>query len=484
MILLFLFLISFSSGSYAQNTFLKTYGGTRFETAYDVIPVNDKGFMMAGSTTSFGKGKKDLYLLRTDSSGKEIWSSFFGDTGNDEGYSIESCSNFPLGGFVVLGTSERFNPDTKKDFFLIRFDENNKYLWSRYFGGTLDDEGRKVKRSSEGGFVLFGETKSFENTSRYFYLIKTDSTGIEEWSHVYGTFYDDFAVSMDVCSDRGYILFGHSKLGDGTTELLLIKCNDKGEELWRKYIGGTKSEKAGKVLETKDRGFYLLGTTNSFDSITDDIMLIKTDSIGNILWKKFIDTKGTDVGIDMIQLTDGSLTLLCSSDSVGNYDMEDFYLIHTDSLGNIEWTNRWGSYNEDYPHALANCGDSGVALVGETYGFNQNQGAILLVKHNKGGDTTAFPVKIFQSTSVNDFPLPDDEINFFPTPSGKYLNLTINNKIQEPIKINILDLAGRTLFSQNVVKDKMIDIGFLRRGIYLIRINIKEMVFYRKFLKI
>jgi len=146
----------------------RTYGGSGGDCAYSVQQTADGGYVVAGYTDSFGAGDYDFYLVKTNSQGDTLWTRTYGGALADEAYSIQQTTD---GGYVVAGTSMSFGAGSS-DFWLVRTDANGDSLWSRTFGGTSGDECHSVQQTSDGGYVLAGITSSF-GFGGDFWLVKT-----------------------------------------------------------------------------------------------------------------------------------------------------------------------------------------------------------------------------------------------------------------------------------------------------------------------
>lgn len=151
----------------------RTFGGDKNDIGYSVQQTSDGGFILLGGTESFGAGDYDFWLIKTDAEGKMLWQRTFGGDDWDVGISVEQTSD---GGFILLGYTSSFGAG-KSDFWLIKTDAEGKMLWQRTFGGNDWDWGWSVQQTSDGGFILLGETKSFGAGGSDFWLIKTDAEG-------------------------------------------------------------------------------------------------------------------------------------------------------------------------------------------------------------------------------------------------------------------------------------------------------------------
>jgi hypothetical protein len=169
------------------------------------------------------------------------------------------------------------------DILLIRTDAGGNLKWAKVYGGTNKDLAYSIQQTNDGGFIIAGGTWSFGAGDGDFLLIKTDASGNIQWAKTYGGSREDFASSVQKTSDGGFIVTGRSwSFGAGSGDFLLIKTDASGNVQWAKTYGGAKNDWANSVQQSKDRGFILTGYTESFGVDPYDILLIKTDSNGNI----------------------------------------------------------------------------------------------------------------------------------------------------------------------------------------------------------
>ena len=166
LILLCLPLIGFGQG------WETTFGGASADVGQSVQQTTDGGYIITGLTHSYGNGNgsSDVYLLKTDAYGVEQWSQTFGGTDDDEGKSVQQTTD---GGYIITGYTNSFA--NRDDVYLIKTDVNGVELWSQTFGGTDDDEGKSVQQTTDGGYIITGTTGGWEFSD--IYLIKTDGNG-------------------------------------------------------------------------------------------------------------------------------------------------------------------------------------------------------------------------------------------------------------------------------------------------------------------
>jgi len=152
----------------------KAYGAAQEEIGYSLILTNDNGFGIGGSTTSFGNGGMDAFIIKTNEFGDITWSNAFGTTDSDLIYNMKQTSD---GGYVATGNANRIG-NLRDDLFIFKADASGNLVWSDVMGGTTAarDVGRSVFETNEGAFIVSGFTQSFGGGTEA-YFIKTDLLG-------------------------------------------------------------------------------------------------------------------------------------------------------------------------------------------------------------------------------------------------------------------------------------------------------------------
>jgi hypothetical protein len=321
----------FTQSAHAQVRFAKTYGGSADDYAFSVQQTSDGGYIVAGWTWSFGAGVGDFFLIKTDASGDIIWAKTYGGTNDDFAYSVQQTSD---GGYIVAGTTNSFGAGVG-DFFLIKTDASGDIIWAKTYGGTNTDLAYSVQQTSDGGYIVTGLTRSFGAGWNDVFLIKTDENGDIQWAKTYGGTSSDAAYSVQQTSDGGYIVAGFTySFGAGVGDFFLIKTDASGDIIWAKTYGGTNTDLAYSVQQTSDGGYIVAGFTLSFGAGGRDILLIKTDANGNIIWAKTYGGTNWDEGYSVQQTSDGGyiLAVLTNSFGAGWYDI---LFIKTDASGDI-----------------------------------------------------------------------------------------------------------------------------------------------------
>jgi hypothetical protein len=203
------------------------------------------------------------------------------------------------------------------------------------------------------------------------------------FSKTYGGAYWDVAYSVQQTSDGGYILAGYtSSFSAGYYDILLIKTDASGNIIWAKTYGGTDDDRAYSVQQTSDGGYIVAGGTESFGA-GGDILLIKTDASGNIIWAKTYGGTDVDGASSVQQTSDGGYIVGGGTYSFGA-GSADIFLIKTDVNGNIIWAKTYGGTDYDWATSVRQTYDGGYIVAGVTGSFGSWD--IFLIKTDANGN--------------------------------------------------------------------------------------------------
>jgi hypothetical protein len=262
--------------SNGDTVWTRTYGGSGTETARCVKQTNDGGYVVAGFSNSFGAGHFDFYLVRTDSNGIALWDTTYGGGEWDEAYCIVQTED---GGFVLAGRTASFGAG-QEDFWLVRTDSLGGVAWSRTFGGSFSEICRCVYQTANGGFLLSGYVM-YTTTNRDVFAVKTDSAGYAEWDTTYGGGGNDVSYGGFQTPDGGFAFAGYTdSFGAGEQDFFLLRTDSLGVPQWTRTFGGADNENAFCVRQTPDSGYVLAGYSISFGPGGYDYYLVKTDPDG------------------------------------------------------------------------------------------------------------------------------------------------------------------------------------------------------------
>jgi hypothetical protein len=275
-----------------------------------------------------------------------IWTKTYG-AGSATAYSMVMTSD---GGYALAG-----------DGLLVKTDASGDMLWNKtYLGGLI----YSVVQTSDGGYALGGTAES-SNGDYDFWLIKTDAQGIMLWNKTYGGPDNEAANSPNslvVTSDGGLALAGYTGVFYEHLDFWLVKTDSNGDMLWNKTYGGSTFNSCSDLTETSDGGFALVGSTAYGFVGSSDLLLVKTDFTGTTEWSKTYPGSANS----LIETSDKGFAMAGSVS-------EDFWLAKTDEYGNVEWTQKYGTTEDETAHTLIETSDRGYAIAGVAAGFFDGQ---------------------------------------------------------------------------------------------------------------
>lgn len=356
-----------TTGQSPDTLWTRTFGGSNIDIAHDVQLTSDGGFIITGYTRSFGTTSgRNAWLLKTDMFGNLQWHNTYGGNSDDEGHAVQQTFD---GGYIIAGLTNSFGAGLK-DMFMVKTDSLGNQQWMKTFGGANDDEAYSVLQTSDGGYLLAGVTSSFAVGGRDVFLVKTDASGNFSWQKSLGGLGSDGAWDIKNTSDGGYILAGWTfSHGPGSVgNAWLVKTDSLGNQLWHQAFGGTGVDRAYSVQQTTDGGYILAGYTSSFGAGLDDMLLIKTDNLGNQQWMKTFGGTGRDYGYSVQQTSEGGFIITGYTLSYGAGG-DDVYLVKTDSDGNLEWFKTYGGSSSDVGYAVRETPDGGCIIAGHTLSY-------------------------------------------------------------------------------------------------------------------
>jgi len=346
----------------AQAAFFRTYGGTSLDFGYSVQQTRDGGYIMAGMTSSFGAGLSDFYVVKTDSLGDTVWTRTHGGSSTDAAHSVQQTAD---GGYIICGEERSFGT-TPCSFYLVKVNPSGDTLWTRSYGGPDAEEGRCVRQTADGGYVLAGLTHSWGAGDWDGYVVRIDSIGDTLWTSVFGDLGSDALNSVRQTEDGGYVAAGKIlNLSAGSVDAYVVRMDASGNALWTHTYGGADLEEAFEVEQTWDHGFIIVGTTRPLSSDYGDIYLIKTDSLGDTLWSRTYGEAGDEEGYSVQPTMDGGYIVAGTSSSFGLGDY-DIYLIRTDCAGDTVVIFHVAFPGDESGRCVRRTSDGGFIVTGTT----------------------------------------------------------------------------------------------------------------------
>jgi hypothetical protein len=362
--------------------FCKAIGGANHDEGQFLIQTSDGGYAITGYTESFGAREWDVYVVKLDATGNLQWTRTIGGKDADGGSSLIQTSD---GGYAIAGYTFSFGAG-ETDVYLVKLDANGNLQWNRTIGGKKEDWGSLLIQTSDGGYAIAGATNSFGAGEADIYLVKLDANGNLQWTRTIGGPKGDEGYSLIQTSDGGYAIAGDTKsFGAGEADVYVVKLDASGNLQWTKTIGGPASEEGNSLIQTSDGGYAIAGSTKSFGAGGKDVYVVKLDANGNLQWTKTIGGPKGDEGYSLIQTSDGGYAITGESSSFGAGEA-DLYVIKLDANGNLQWTKTIGGPDSEEGVYLIQTSDGGYAIAGSTKSFGAGGKDVYVIKLDKNGD--------------------------------------------------------------------------------------------------
>ncbi len=273
-------------------------------------------------------------------------------------------------------------------FSTISFAQIPDTAWTAVFSLYEDGWGGGVAETTDGDFLVTGYTWTHSPPSNMqIFLLKTDSQGNEIWTHYFGSEYDDYARTIEPTADGGFIITGSTYPSSNNMDLFVIKTDPQGEVEWTRSYDISQYDHGFCGLQTDDGGFILTGTTNNNLTASADILLLKTDAYGNLLWYQMYGGCGFCLGYCAQQTLDGGYIISGSIEALENGCGSDFYLIRTDPSGNEIWSRIFGGSYDDYGFWIEQTPDGGFIFTGQQGTSVYNDPELYLEKMDADGNT-------------------------------------------------------------------------------------------------
>lgn len=312
-------------------TFRQNIGLSKKDLFYKVIVASDGGFVMCGYTSSITGISDDILIVKLNSAGQMVWTKTLGGAGRDRAQDIIELSN---GSFVVTGYTTS-SPASYYDAFLYKINSSGDSLWYKLYstGSFLYDDANSVRALSNGGFLMGGQSANGANGFDQF-LIRTDDSGNVLWTKKFGTAATDNIEYIAVGNNCFYLAGGTAGAGMGGDDGYVVKTDTVGNVIWAKTYGGSFPDDFHTVQITGDGGLIMAGTTSSTGPLQPNMWLMRTNSDGDSLWSNTYGGDNHDHGYSGIQSSDGGYVIVGHTGSFG-FNGEDAYIVKTNSSGNV-----------------------------------------------------------------------------------------------------------------------------------------------------
>ena len=368
----------------AEPTFLSVFGGSGNDISHNLAEVDNGDIIIGGRSNSYGEGNYDMYFSRYDTLGTNYWQKTLGTTSSER---IESISKTSDGGFIITGYTDSPGND---DVIIAKFDILGNIVWKKRYGETGDEVGESVIEASAGKYLITGYTDSVGSGYDDAFIMEINDSGNVQWARAYGgTDWESGAEgSFEIIKtqNNNSLMVGETQsYGQGFRDILLLKVNQTGELLWDAVIGGTSSDWGNSVYETEDNSILISGYTQSSGNGYRDAYALKLDSNANKLWAKTIGGSDQDYGYSIIE-ADNSYYMLGYTQSYGS-GSTNILLSRLNQSGEAYWTKSWSGGVYDYGNKLIPTTSGFLMFSGFTGSFGNGVQDFMLSRFNSSGET-------------------------------------------------------------------------------------------------
>ena len=393
----------------AQTPWQRTYGGYGVDKAYDVEATPDSGFILLGSTGSFGNGGGDVYLMKIDGSGDLQWSRTYGGPEVDEGRSIAVLDD---GGYAIVGAAS-IGADGDYEGLLMRTDAAGDVLWQQHYGGPDWDVLRDICVLADG-FAMVGQTYSSASGTGDIWVVRTDLLGNTLWTCTVDSPGTDAGNGIASTPDGSIVVAGSVRSLDGDDDCAVVRLHPDGSQDWSVLFGGDSADVGYSIATTVDGGFVVGGYSESY-TVDRTMYMVRLNDVGDEIWSRTTSGGTGDwEGHRILQLPDEGFLLAGYSSAFGA-GMKDFYMWHTDPQGFYVEGPTFGGTSEEEAWGIALAPDGGYVLAGSTKSYGPGPEAVYVVR-NYGSPNIPSVVETFDPVGVAEA-MAVSTIGIFPNPA-------------------------------------------------------------------
>lgn len=367
-----------------------------YEYGEAVAQTSDDGYVVVGYSNSFGNGQ-EAFIVKYSSTGVPSWSKTWGGTGNDNFKSIIQTSD---GNFVVLGQSSSYGAGLV-DVVLVKYSQNGEVIWNKTWGGANNDYSASILESNDNNYIVAGSTTSYGSGGDMFIAKFNAADGALSWSKTWGGTGADEAVSLIQDNSNNYLLTGFTN-GFSVVgyDAIFIKLSSDGTFLWSRTWGGSGTEIAMSTIQASDNSYIATGYTNSFGSVGNDVFIVSIDTNGNFGWNKKWGGSGADTGLTAINTDDGNFIVYGRTGSLGAGNIDTFYF-KFEINGTPIWGKTWGGGGYENANEIIKTDNGNFVATGYQSSWSSGDYDIYLIKFDSDGVMAGCSSPMCQSHTIS-----------------------------------------------------------------------------------
>jgi len=375
---------------------MMTIGGAFQDAGCLFTQTKDGGYIIPGWTYSYGIGVRTIYIVKLDAGFNLQWSKTITPRSDDsQAYNVVQTED---GGYAISAWAGSYDTGNG-NVYVLKLDASGNVIWTKKLASSnpfypYKYSGNAIVQSNDGGIVVAASTNSPGGNGGWdVYVAKLDKDGNLLWTRTIGGKNDEGAYSISVTRDGGFVIAGTTNsFGSGGWDVYVLKLDYRGNLQWSKTIGGSGEDVAEWITQTYDGGYVISGHTNSFGFGGWDVYVIKLDSVGNLRWTKTIGGSNDESGNCIIQSSDGSYVISGWTTSFGQGGLDAYviklatgeYLL--DESAYIQWRRTVGGGNNDRGSSILQSRDGSYVIAGWTESAGNGSADILVMRMDPRGN--------------------------------------------------------------------------------------------------
>ncbi len=497
----------------SQIDFTVKYGTVPSTELYSTSQTYEGGFISAGYCCGGGSAR-DLYIIKSYPNGDIEWTNILKGITGDFATQIKQTNDT---GFILAGHLTQTNPDLKS---IIKLNKYGSPVWSKSY---MCAKIISISQTTDNGYIFSANIYTNSSVTSNIYIVKTDALGDTLWTKIISGPASSNSGSIKQLADGNYIFTGSSSSGVDT-DAILIKLSQNGTIIWSKRYNSTAStfyESGRYVIPTVDNGYIISGSTTG----SSNCLIIKTDSVGNIIWSRAFGTNDSNpVGPICETLDTGSVFISSFYTGSGSSYKNNIMLIKLNKFGDFVWQVKHNFTVSCVPFDLAPTLDHGFIVCGSigrgsaagggydglliktdssgksdcsgsssfptftsimplTYTFTPNLsfktgGTLTTCTYSSATGGTVFSycstIGVEESSNAN-----FDSFKVFPNPNNGIFSLQVNYFSTNNLYLRLYDNIGNELLSTRVLSNNdLIDATTLSKGLYILKVTDNHQTIY------
>ena len=426
----------------ANAGWMRTYGGSLDDKGHHVFQTSDGGYIIAGTTNSFGAGESDIWLLKTDSLGDTLWTKTYGGNDDDEGI---VCLNPTLdGGYILAAKTSSFGSYGESDIWVLRTDSLGDTLWTLVCGTDASDYSAYVGERLEGGYVVIGGALGSGSDIKVLFISLNSQGELE-----YVKDYLGWVQCANKFSDSLYLVVSYGNV---------LQFSSQGDSLWGLWQAAAWITSWIEKDNSASDLFMITGCEYQNELDVPDLFVGCGDLFEGAGWSIYYGGPSTmEIGYCIRSTTDGGCIIVGEKGTVGSgYDL---WLIKERSTC---WKREFGGFNDDAGYCVDTTSDGGYIITGITGSDGAGSNDLWLIKTDSLGYVDA----------VEEEPPVTHQPDWQVTPIGSQIVLRYSDKPQG-FHAAIFDASGQKVDELHAtMPDGVLKWGMNHNpGVYFIRVE-------------